>query len=438
MTAASRTLASGQFSRTALLLAAVALIVSACGKPTAAESGAAKDSSGAPAEGPATALAPGGDSALPAAGQTDSATSAVAAQLTFTAAQVAFGGVKWAAVTAGTTATLATIPGEVTPNEDRTSRLGAPGRGRIVNVRVQPGQRVTSGQVLVVLQSPEASVSQADVTKAAAEVTSWQARAKYADAARSRAARLLALKAIPLQDYERSIVDDEEAHASLVQATSELARARTTATQLGAGAASPAGEFVVRAPRSGVVLTRTAAPGAVVDAGSPLITVTDPSSLWLSMNAAEQFALLFRSGQTVRFTVPSYPTDTFTARIDAVGAGLDPATRTLTVRGVINNARDQLKPQMLASVLVAGGTTVPAVTVPDEAVQLIAGKPNIFLARPDGKGGVRFERREVELGSRASGRVAVTRGLSGGETIVTAGAFAVKAEFEKGTISSDD
>lgn len=409
--------------RKILMIACSALLVTACGKTDSAKTdGSATDSTPAKPESDEKTAAPG----------------ALATNLTFTAAQVQHGGVRWAPVTMGTTSSRATIPGEVIPNEDRTIRLGAPGRGRVVYVRVQPGQRVSRGQVLVVLQSPEAGVSQADVKKAAAELTSWEARAKYADAARARAERLLALKAIPQQDYERSIVDDEETHASLAQARSELMRARTTANQLGAGNASLNGEFVIRSTINGVVLARTAAPGAVVDAGAPLVVITDPSSLWLSMNPPEQFALLFRAGGSVRFTVPAYAVDTFTARIDAVGAGLDPDTRTLAVRGVISNARVQLKPEMLASVVVEGANKVPAALVPEDAVQLLDGKPNVFLARPDGKGSVLIERRVVEVGSRSGGRIAVTSGLAAGEVIVIAGAFAVKADFQKATIPKDE
>jgi cobalt-zinc-cadmium efflux system membrane fusion protein len=410
--------------RITLIIAGAALFVTACGKRDAAKNGT-----------PETGSQP--DAAKTESVENTSAPGALGTRLTFTAAQVQHGGVRWAPVTMGTTASRATIPGEVIPNEDRTVRLGAPGRGRVVYVRVQPGQRVSRGQVLVVLQSPEAGAAQADVKKAAAELTSWTARAKYADAARARAERLLALKAIPQQDYERSIVDDEETHASLAQARSELARATTTANQLGAGNASP-GEFVIRSTMSGVVLARTALPGAVVDAGAPLVVITEPSSLWLAMNPPEQFALLFRSGGSVRFTVPAYPVDTFTARIDAVGAGLDPETRTLAVRGIITNMGVRLKPEMLASVVVEGASRVPAVLVPEDAVQLLDGKPNVFLARPDGKGGVLIERREVEVGSRSGGRIAVTSGLAAGDVIVIAGAFAVKADFQKATMPKEE
>jgi cobalt-zinc-cadmium efflux system membrane fusion protein len=299
-------------------------------------------------------------------------------------------------------------------------------------VRVQPGDRVDQDQILVTLQSTDAGMAQADLAKASAEVTARRAQAQYAVSARARAERLLALKAIPRQDYERAIADDEQARMSLAQGEAEAQRAQNASQQLGATSAV-SGEIALRAPRGGVVLARTAGPGTVVEAGAPLVVVTDPASLWLRVNAPEQFASLFKVGAPLRFIVPAYPTETFTARVDVVSPGLDPDTRTLMARGVVLSG-NKLKSEMLASVTVSGGPSIPAMLVPDAAVQIVDGKPTVFLARPDGKGGSTFERRAVDVGARVDGRIAVTQGLAAGDVIVTAGAFAVKAEFQRGNM----
>jgi membrane fusion protein, heavy metal efflux system len=355
-----------------------------------------------------------------------------ASEVTFTAAQVQHGKVRWAPVTMGAAAGTATVPGQVVPNEDRTARLGAAAGGRVVAVRVSPGDRVRRGQVLVTLQSPEAGMAQSELAKATAAVSSARAQVAYAQSARDRAERLLALKAIPRQDVERAVADAALARATLAQAEAELRRARTTAGQLGAGAAA-SGEIAIRAPLSGVVLARTAVPGTVVGTGAPLVVVTDPASLWLTINAPEALAGLFHRGGQLHFTVPAYPADTFTARVEAVGAGLDPDTRTLPVRAAVVGTTT-LKPEMLATVRVTGAGTVPAVMLADDAVQLVGGRPTVFLAHPDGKGGARFTPRPVEVGPRGGGTVAVTRGLAAGDVVVTAGAFAVKAQLQTGNM----
>ena len=359
--------------------------------------------------------------------------SAPGTEVTLTAAQIRHGGVAWQSVTIGTASATVPVPGQLVPNEDRSARLGAPASGRVVAVPVRPGDQVARGRMLVTLHSPEAGAAQSDLAKAQAELASRRAQATYVKSARDRAERLLALKAIPRQDYERAIADDELARSAVAQAEAELTRARTSAEQLGADA-SASGEIALRAPFAGVVLARTAVPGSVVEAGAPLVVVTDPATLWLTASAPEALAGAFRTGATVRFSVPAYPGETFAARVDAVGAGLDPGTRTLPVRAVVDNRTGRLKPEMLATVVADGGPSVPAALVPDDAVQTLKAKTVVFIARPLPNGDAKFLRREVEVGSRTGGRAAILRGLSAGDVVVTKGAFAVKAELEKGSM----
>jgi cobalt-zinc-cadmium efflux system membrane fusion protein len=373
------------------------------------------------------------DSLAAMADMPDMAAKGPAAPIAFTSAQIQHGGVKWGPVSMGTASGTAVIPGEVTPNEDRTARLGAPVGGRILTVPVRPGDHVSKGQLLVTMQSPEAGMAQSDVAKADAELSARKAEAQYAASARARADRLLALKAIPRQDYELAISDDEHARAAVAQAEAEARRARATAEQLSVGATT-SGEVALRAPSSGVVLSRTAVPGTVVDAGAPLVVITEPSQLWLIINAPEQLAALFHRDGRVRFTVPAYPADTFPARIDAVGAGLEPETRTLTVRAVVANRDGRLKPRMLANTIVEGAGRTTAAFVPDDAVQMLQGKPHVFLVRTDENGGATFTPREIVIGARSGGRVAILHGLAAGDVVVVAGSFAVKAEVEKRTM----
>ena len=141
-------------------------------------------------------------------------------------------------------------------------------------------------------------------------------------------------------------------------------------------------------------------------------------------------------GADLRFVVAALPADTFRARLTVVGAGLDPETRTLAARAVVPNPGRRLKPAMLASVLLpatapARGQSATAVVLPSGAIQLVDGKPSVFIATPDGKGGARFTARAVEVAPGAGSSVAVTRGLSPGELVVIEGASAVKAELKK-------
>jgi cobalt-zinc-cadmium efflux system membrane fusion protein len=359
-------------------------------------------------------------------------TAAASSTVTFTAAQIAHGGIKWAPATQSTIAASVEVPGQLVPNEDRTARLASPAQARILAVHASPGDRVSAGTRLVTLQSTEASMAQADLAKAHAELASRRAAAQYARSARDRADRLLTLKAIPRQDYERAVADDELARAALSQAIAELQRTRSNAAQLGIDARS--GTMTLRSPIVGVVTTREASPGAVVGAGAQLITVTDPASLWLTVALPEAFASAISIGSTMRFVVPAYPADTFTARVQSVSASLDPVTRSLPVRALVLNTTRRLRPEMFARVQVESGARQSALTVPESAVQRLDGRSVVFIAHPRPNGGAQFRQREVRLGGTYHGRTAIVSGLESGEAVVVVGAYAVKAQLAKGKI----
>lgn len=349
----------------------------------------------------------------------------------FTAAQIAHGKVRWETVSQSSISGVVEVPGQLVTNDDRTARLAAPAQARVLAVHVSPGDHVSAGARLVTLQSPDASMAQSDLQKAQAEVASRRAAATYAKSARDRAERLLALKAIPRQDYERAIADDELARASLAQALAEAERSRSNASQLGIDVRS--GTMSIRSPISGVVTAREVAPGSVVSPGAPLVTVTDPSTLWLAVALPEAVASGARVGATLRFTVPIAP-DTFVARIQSVSGSFDPSTRALPVRGVVSNPGGRLRPELFARVWIESDRPQLAITIPETAIQRMGNRVTVFVFHPAPNGGARFERRDVETSGAQAGRVAVLRGLKPGEAVVVEGAYTVKAQMEKGSM----
>jgi membrane fusion protein, heavy metal efflux system len=347
----------------------------------------------------------------------------------FTAAQIAHGKIRWETVGQSSMTGVVEVPGQLVTNDDRTARLASPAQARVLAVHVSPGDRVARGARLVTLQSPDASMALSDLQKAQAEVASRRAAATYAKSARDRAERLLALKSIPRQDYERAVADDELARASLAQAIAEAQRSRSNASQLGIDVGS--GTMTLRSPIAGVITTRDVAPGAVVSPGAPLVTVTDPTTLWLAVSLPEAVASGARPGGVLRFTVP-VAQDTFVARIQSVSASFDPSTRSLPVRGLVVNPGGRLRPEMFARVWVESGQSQLSITILESAIQRVENRITVFVVHPAPNGGARFEKREIVSGGSVAGRVAVLRGLKQGEAIVVEGAYAVKAQIEKG------
>jgi cobalt-zinc-cadmium efflux system membrane fusion protein len=87
---------------------------------------------------------------------------------------------------------------------------------------------------------------------------------------------------------------------------------------------------------------------------------------------------------------------------------------------------------MLATVTARAPSEERAMMLPADAVQMVQGRPTVFVAKPDGKGGARFIGHQVQVGPQVGNRIAVTSGLAAGDLAVIEGAFAIKAELEKG------
>jgi RND family efflux transporter MFP subunit len=365
--------------------------------------------------------------------ESTAAPAATPRDVTMSREQIQHAGIRWHPAEASTTADVVEVPGQLAPDEDRTVHLSAPARGRVVTVHVRIGDRVSRGQPLVSLQSEQAVSARAEYTKAVAELTAQQVATQYARTALERAERLLTLKAVSRQDVERARVEAESEEAMRTQAQADVERARSTLEQLSVH--SETGEMVLRASLTGVVLSREVVPGSVVDAGVPLLTVTDPTTLWLDIAATERVAPVLRPGRRVRFTVPELAPQVFEATIENIGGALDPATRTLHVHGVVRNTSRTLRPAMFATVTLSLGEPRAGVAIPEAAIQLLDERPVVFVARPDEQGGARFERRDVEVGAKTGDLVQIVRGLIAGDVVVTDGAFAVKSEFARSSMS---
>ena len=354
--------------------------------------------------------------------------------LAMTREQIAHAGIRWSPAVASTSAEVVEVSGQLAPNEDHTARLGSPARARVLTVHVHMGERVVRHQPLVTLASEQAASARAEHAKAVADLGAQRVAARYARTALGRAERLLELKAISRQDVERARVDQEEAESMQARSEAEVERARVTLAQLGV---SESGEIVVRSPLAGVVLTREAVPGTVVDAGDPLLMITDPSTLWLDIAATERVAPVLRRGERVTFSVRELAPRVFEAVIENVGGALDATTRTLPVHAVVLNGSGALRPAMFATVMLPLGEVRAGVAVPEGAMQLLDERPVVFTVVPLKDGGARFERRDVDVGARTGRDIHIVRGLSAGDIVVTDGAFAVKSEFARLKLSTD-
>jgi cobalt-zinc-cadmium efflux system membrane fusion protein len=314
-----------------------------------------------------------------------------------------------------------TALGELRVNEDAYAEVGTPIAARVARIAAGPGDRVRAGQVLAELDSP-------DVGRARAAVATAEARVALSRQTAERRRQLAADQLVPARELQ-------EAEAELTQAEVEVAAARQALVSLGAVRGSGATLELV-SPLSGTVIDRNAIRGRMVEASAPLFVVGDLSRLWLIAHVFERDALRLRLATQARVSFPALPGQTFTGTVTQLGSRVDPASRTIDVRVVVDNTRGQLRPGMSASAsLAVGDANETVVVVPVVALQKVATGWCVFVPR-DEEGA--FEIRRVARGRDLGGEVEVLSGLRAGERVVTDGAFLLKAEADKARGSVDE
>ena len=305
-----------------------------------------------------------------------------------------------------------TVTGRITWDEDVTTRVLPPVAGRVLQLTAPPGARVRRGEVLAEISSPDFGQAQADAARAAADLAA-------AERARERIARLNERGAAARKDLDAAETD-------LIRARAEAARARERLVRWGGILEStPDQIYRLRAPLAGVVVERTANPGQEVrpDAASPLFVVTDPTRLWVLLDVTEHDLPSIARGDRLSIRCIAYPDRKFPGRIDWIGNSLDPATRTVRVRGRVRDPSQSLKAEMYVTVEDAGERARAAVAVPAAAVLTEGGHPFCFLQESPN----RFRRVRIDVGPERDGRVPVLTGLPRGARIVTEGSLLLSA-----------
>ena len=313
-------------------------------------------------------------------------------------------------ISAATTTKSITVelPAKLVWNEDHTQRIYASFAGRVTAIRADVGQSVTVGQALANLASPEFGVAQADTAKAQADL-------RVTQKALARQKELFDAGIIA-----RKELDGAEADATRANAEATRAEARTRLY----GGASTGGinqQLTLASTIHGIVVERNLNPGQELRPDQsgvgvpPLFTISNPSSLWVQIDARESDIGSIKPGNVFEITVPSLSGQTFQAIIKTAGDFIDPATRTIKVRGLIANPQRLLKAEMLVTARITRLLPEGSVLIPANAALLYGAKHRVFVQSVANT----FEPREVELGHEGPKNVVVTKGLSAGDMVVS-------------------
>ena len=304
------------------------------------------------------------------------------------------------------------LTGRLVWDEDATVRVFTPFAGIVRKLFVEVNQPVTKGMPLAEIQSSDFGQAQSDARKATSDL-------RRADQNHTRLRDLFEHGAAPRKDLESAEADFASARAEKDRAEARLAIYGMTAT-------STNQDFLLPTALTGILVERNVTPGQEVRPDqmlantpqftAPLFVVTDPGHLWIQIDATELDLPHLRPGRELTFTSRAFPGQTFTGRVDTVSEFIDPSTRTIKVRGSVDNTRRLLKGEMFVSVTLPDGKALGA-SVPAKAVFLKGDKHYVFVEEQPG----RFARQEVQIGAEQNGRVVVLAGAQLGQRVVTDG-----------------
>jgi RND family efflux transporter, MFP subunit len=314
------------------------------------------------------------------------------------------------------------VPGRVVWDDDATVRVFSPFAGRVERVVANVGQHVNKGDVLAWVAAPDYGQAQADAHRAATDI--------------ALAKRTLDRTRDLLEHGVAARKDLEGAEADLERARTEQERAVSRLAMYGGDTSSSNRGFPLRAPLAGQIVERTLTPGQEVRPDqmlanapqlfAPLFVITDPARAWVILDVPERELSNIHNGAAITVQPTAWPDRSLTGRVTFVAGGIDPTTRTLKVRGTVDNTLGLLKSEMLVRVRLGSATTL-GVVVPVSAVMLEGAQHVVYVE--EGRGHLR--RVEVTVGGTQHGHVQVLSGLTEGQRVVTNNVLLVEQLYQQ-------
>lgn len=309
-------------------------------------------------------------------------------------------GVRMATARAGRLERQVHAAGRVVADESRIHTVTLRSGGFIERLHVNSlGQRVRAGESLLDLYAPELVAAQESFV-----------------AALDAAAR-----------FDRSELDEVRSGGrDLVEAARRRLEALGVPPTIVAALEAdrtPRRVVTLPAPWSGVVTARDVSAGSRIEAGMPLLTLTDLDRVRVEADLREFEASAAGPGTPVRITPTADPGPPIAAVIDFVYPWLDGVTRTVRVRSEVDNPGFRLRPGQYVTVTlrVESGT---GILVPDGAVLDTGSRRLVFVELTPGV----FEPREVVEILRAGGEALLGTGVKDGERVVATATFLLDSE----------
>ncbi len=309
--------------------------------------------------------------------------------------------------------------GVVDFDNDQATSVLAPFSGPVSRLLVSLGAQVKAGSPLAVVDSPDFATAISAYRKA---LTTAQTSRRLADLDKD----LLEHNGVSQREQAQAETDAVSAEADRDAALQELVSLKVapqTIKDIRDGRQVTHTEATIRSPIAGTVVERLITPGQLLEAGStPCFTVADLSRVWVLAQLFGADLADVSIGDTAQVAT-GIGSQSVSGKVDNISALVDPNTRSVQVRVVVDNPGSLLKKQMYVRVLIQARQENTGLLIPVSAVlRDDENLPFVYVAQSDGS----FARRHITVGFRAGDRYDIGAGLHAGDQVVVAGGIFVQ------------
>jgi cobalt-zinc-cadmium efflux system membrane fusion protein len=322
--------------------------------------------------------------------------------------------IKFTPVAAGRFRKAVDTTGIVDFDNDQATAMLAPFSGTVSKLYVQPGAMVKKGDPLAKVVSPDYASAVSTYRKT---LGTAQNSRRLADLDKD----LLTHQGVSAREARQAETDAAGAESdrdAALQSLQSLGVDPTMVKDTQEGKVTAAAQGTIRSPITGTVVERLIQPGQLLQASTtPVFTVADLSKVWVMAHIFGTDLAAVHVGDIAEISGPG---KILSGTVENIAAEVDPNTRSIAVRIMVNNPGDFLKRQMYVQVRILDRQQTPGILIPVSAIlRDDQNLPFVYVAQADGS----FARAHVTLGNRSADQYDIASGLRAGQQVVTDGAL---------------
>jgi len=314
-------------------------------------------------------------------------------------------------------------PAEVTPVKNLEAFVGSIIDGRVQEIFVSQGDYVKKGQILAKIMNFQIGEIKGEYLKSKAEF-------EFAKENLQRIKSLFESNISSKKSYLLAQAEYEKAKGEFLAVREKLVSIGITDQDIvksGENENTNLPILDIKAPISGKIIERDITVGEYIESTRNLFRIIDISKLWVDADIYEKDISKVKLGQNVDIIVKTYPDKIYNGEIIYIGDVLNSDTKTLTIRTILNNPENILKPYMFSTVRIYYGDGKSQLTVSTSAVESSNDEKYVFVVEDANV----FEKRIVVCGIESGGLTEIIAGLEEGENVVIKGSFILRSELEK-------